>query len=219
MIQMTLIQTIAIWLLPVLFGITVHEVAHGWMASKLGDKTAKILGRLTLNPIKHIDLIGTVLLPLALLFFRSPFIFGWAKPVPISPKNFKHPRRDMVLVSLAGPLSNLLMAFIWAGVAKLGMILISSGLQWATPILLMGQAGILVNVILMVLNLIPIPPLDGGRVVSGLLPGRLAYHYDRIEPYGFIILIVLLFTNVLGLIITLPLNLILGFIFTIFGLK
>ncbi|MFH1334079.1 MAG: site-2 protease family protein, partial [Pseudomonadota bacterium] len=169
MMQFTMIQKVAIWILPLLFGITVHEVAHGWVASRLGDKTAQRLGRLTLNPIKHIDWLGTVLVPFVLLLI-SPVVFGWAKPVPVTQQNLRHPRRDMALVALAGPLSNLIMAFIWGFIMKIGTWLMPVTSQIGVPLALMGQAGIFVNVMLMVLNLIPIPPLDGGRVVSNLLP-------------------------------------------------
>lgn len=201
--QLDLIQKIAIWVLPVLFAITVHEVAHGWVANKLGDQTAKIMGRLTLNPMKHIDWIGTVAIPL-LLVYMGGFIFGWAKPVPISPRNFKHPRRDMALVAVAGPLSNLVMAILWALIAKLSLLLMIHVSPAARPLVLMGKAGIFINVILGVLNLIPIPPLDGGRVVSNLIPPKSAYYYDKIEPFGFIILLALLVTGALGFVLGPP---------------
>lgn len=200
-----LLQNIVIWALPVLFAITVHEVAHGWMASKLGDKTAFIMGRLTLNPLRHIDLVGTIVVPLLLLLFSSffggaPIIFGWAKPVPVSYANLNKPKRDMALVAAAGPLSNLLMAVIWALIAKLGILLSSTG-SLGLFVVLMGQAGIVINIVLMVLNLIPIPPLDGSRIVAGFLPRRLVQKYYRLEPYGFVILLVLLITRTLGSII------------------
>lgn len=214
--QLNIIQRIIVWAPPVLFAITVHEVAHGWMALKLGDKTALMLGRLTLNPIKHIDMIGTVLLPLLLMFF-SPIIFGWAKPVPVNPNNLKKPRRDMAFVAIAGPIANIIMAFIWAAIAKVGVVLMGHGLQFARPIVYMGQAGITINLILMVLNLIPIPPLDGSRVVAALLPPKLAYQYDRIAPYGFFILLLLLVTKALY-ILWVPITLLQQLILTIFGL-
>ncbi len=200
MMELSLFQKIIIWALPVLFAITVHEVAHGYVAEKLGDKTARILGRLTLNPLKHIDMIGTVLVPLVLLFLGG-FIFGWAKPVPINPRNFKNPRRDMALVSIAGPLSNFLMAIIWAVIMKFGLIMMGHGIKAGLPVMLMGQAGIMINLVLMFLNLIPIPPLDGSRVIAAMIPMKWLYYYDRIEPYGFVILILLIFTGVLGWII------------------
>ena len=191
------IQTLAIWAIPVLFAITVHEVAHGWIAWKRGDPTAMLMGRLTLNPIKHIDPFGTILLPGILLLFHSPFLFGYAKPVPVNFGGLKDPKRDMVLVAIAGPAANLLMAFLWTLVLWLGGHLPGALAYLAEPMQLMGKAGILINVILIIFNLIPIPPLDGGRVAVGLLPPSASIALSRIEPYGFIILIVLLFTGVL----------------------
>ncbi len=193
--ELTLVQKIAVWVLPVLFAITVHEVAHGWAAKRLGDPTADRLGRLTLNPIKHVDPMGTVVLPLLLLVLSSPFIFGWAKPVPVTWQNLRHPKRDMILVAAAGPGANLLMAAGWALVIKLAGLFPESV---ALPLIYMGSAGILINAVLMILNMLPIPPLDGGRVLSGLLPGPLAWQLNRVEPYGLIILIVLLATGLLG---------------------
>lgn len=200
--QFTLLQKIILYVIPILFAITIHETAHGWVASMLGDQTAKVLGRLTLNPIKHIDIIGTVLLP-AVLLFLGGFIFGWAKPVPITWQNLKHPRRDVALVALAGPASNLVMAVLWAGLAKLGSILIihSYWLPFAEPLYYMAIIGIFFNIVLMVLNLIPLPPLDGSRVIACMLKGKVASYYMRIEPYGFLILLALLALGVLNKII------------------
>ena len=191
------IQTLAIWAIPVLFAITVHEVAHGWVAWKRGDPTAMLMGRLTLNPIKHIDPFGTILLPGILLLLHSPFLFGYAKPVPVNFDGLKDPKRDMVLVAIAGPAANLLMAFFWTLVLWLGGHLPGALAYLDEPMQLMGKAGIMINVILIIFNLIPIPPLDGGRVAVGLLPSSASIALSRIEPYGFIILIVLLFTGVL----------------------
>ncbi len=191
------IRTLAIWAIPVLFAITVHEVAHGWVAWKRGDPTAMLMGRLTLNPIKHIDPFGTILLPGILLLFHSPFLFGYAKPVPVNFGGLKDPKRDMVLVAIAGPAVNLLMAFFWTLVLWLGGHLPGALTYIGEPMQLMGEAGIMINVILIIFNLIPIPPLDGGRVAVGLLPASASTALSRIEPYGFIILIVLLFTGVL----------------------
>ena len=184
-----IIQTIFIWALPVLLAITLHEAAHGWVANRLGDPTARQLGRITLNPLKHVDPMGTIVVPLALLFL-SGFVIGWAKPVPVDPRHFKQPLVDMALVAIAGPASNFIMACLWA----LLILAVPAGSIFVA----MGKAGILINVILMVLNLIPIPPLDGSRVLAGVLPQSLALQYMRIEPFGMMIILVLLFTGVLG---------------------
>ena len=197
MMELSLIQKIAVWSLPVLFAITVHEVAHGWVARRLGDPTAFMMGRLTLNPLKHIDLVGTVIVPLVLVLLGG-FIFGWAKPVPVTWQNLRKPKRDMALVALAGPAANLLMAIGWAIVAKIGYLIATDLPFAAEPMIYMGSAGILINIILMVLNLLPLPPLDGGRIMAGVLPGPLSYKFSQIEPYGFIILLGLLATGILG---------------------
>ena len=197
MMELSLVQKIAIWVLPVLFAITLHEVAHGWVAKQLGDPTASMLGRLTLNPLKHIDPIGTVLVPLVLLALGG-FIFGWAKPVPVTYQNLHHPKRDMALVALAGPMANLMRAIGWGIIAKIGYMIVMSFPFAGQPMIYMGGAGILINIILMVLNLLPLPPLDGGRVMTGILPGPLAYKFSRLEPYGFFILLGLLATGILG---------------------
>jgi Zn-dependent protease len=216
-IQFNLIQTILIYAIPLLFAITLHEVSHGYVAYKLGDPTAKMLGRLTLNPIKHIDLIGTIVVP-ALTVWLGGFIFGWAKPVPITWRNLKHARRDMALVALAGPLSNFLMALLWGAVTKAGMMLDAHQIIAGVVLVAMGKIGIYVNCILMILNLLPLQPLDGGRIASSLLPRKLSYYFDRLEPYGIIVLLILLATNVLGYIISPPLHLIAGLIQAMFGL-
>jgi len=194
--ELTIFEKVFVWTIPVLFAITVHEVAHGWVAGQLGDPTAKSAGRLTLNPIKHIDPLGTVILPLILLYV-SNFIFGWAKPVPVSWKNLNHPRRDMALVALAGPAANLLMMILWALLAKLVMLFPNDANWGIRLIATMCSAGIIINIVLMVLNLLPILPLDGGRVISALLPVSWARTYSHLEPYGLIILIILLVTEVL----------------------
>jgi Zn-dependent protease len=201
--EFTLIQKISVWIIPVLFAITLHEVAHGYVAKLLGDNTAKSLGRLSLNPLHHIDLVGTVLVP-GLLMAMGGFIFGWAKPVPVDFNKLRHPKRDMALVAVAGPGANLLMAIGWALIARLAQALPFEYV--AMPLGYMGLAGIGINVVLMALNLLPIPPLDGGRIAIGLLPNKWATQVARIEPYGFLILLVLiatgLLTNILGVPVT-----------------
>ncbi|MEJ2576823.1 MAG: site-2 protease family protein [Gammaproteobacteria bacterium] len=195
--HLTLVQKLAALLLPLIFAITVHEAAHGWVADRLGDHTARSLGRITLNPLKHIDWVGTVLLPMA-MFALTGFMFGWAKPVPVDPRNLHNPRRDMALVAVAGPGVNLLMALIWSVLVLVGQGLLASLPEVAVPLVFMGAAGVFINVILMALNLIPLPPLDGGRVVTGLLPLGYARAFAKIEPYGLPILIGLLVTGLLG---------------------
>lgn len=217
MTELTIVQKIAIWALPVLFAITLHEVAHGWVASLFGDQTARLSGRLTLNPLKHIDPIGTVVVPLLMLVF-SGFIFGWAKPVPVDSRNLRNPRRDMIFVSLAGPFSNLAMAVFWAAIAKIGTLLLASSAWVAIPLILMGKAGILINLVLGVLNCVPIPPLDGGRALLNLLPGRLSWQFSRIEPYSLLILVLLMVSGVLFYIIGPPILLLNYWIAVIFGL-
>lgn len=216
--DLTLIQKITIWAIPLIFAITLHEVAHGYVASLFGDQTARLSGRLSLNPIKHIDLTGTIIVPLLMLMV-SNFIFGWAKPVPVDARNLHHPRRDMALVALAGPLSNLLMAFAWGFIAKGGMLLEQSGNGWlGAPLNYMGVAGIMINVVLAVLNLIPLPPLDGGKVLSSLLPPRLAYKLTIIEPYSFLILVLLLMTGALSFVMAPFIFLFINIIGGLFGL-
>lgn len=195
--ELNLLQRVAVWAIPVLFAITVHETAHGWMALRFGDPTAKMLGRLTLNPIKHIDPIGTILVPGVLLMVGG-FLFGWAKPVPITQENLRRPKQDMAWVAAAGPLSNLLMALLWAMLIRLGLAMggFSDGL--ALFLIYAGVAGLFVNTILMLLNLLPLLPLDGGRVVDALLPPRLSWRYSKMEQWGLPILLLLLFTGVLG---------------------
>lgn len=220
MIELTLMQKIAIWTLPVLMAITLHEAAHGWVASKLGDKTALMLGRVTLNPLKHIDPIGTILVPIVLLLLGG-FVFGWAKAVPISPRNFQNPVRDMAWVAVAGPLSNLLMAIGWALIAKLGYMFSMDGhdsMGLGQFLIYSGLAGIAINLVLMVLNLIPIPPLDGSRVLTALLPNTLAYRFNQLEPYGLFILLGLLILGVLGPIISGPYQAIQGALLKMVGL-
>ena len=215
--DLTMVQKIVVWLLPVVFAITVHEVAHGWVAKKFGDNTADRQGRLTLNPLNHIDLVGTVLLPGILLLSGAGFIFGWARPVPVDPRNFKSPRKDMMYVAMAGPISNLLMALGWAIVARIGVSLADIR-EVALPLVYSGMAGISINLVLALINFLPIPPLDGSRIVAGLLPERMAWQYERIEPYGFYILLLLLVTGGLGLILGYPMMLMQALFFSLAGL-
>ncbi len=220
MIELSIMQKIAIWTIPVLLAITLHEAAHGWVASKLGDKTAEMLGRVTLNPLKHIDLVGTIIVPIALLVLGG-FVFGWAKAVPVNARNFKSPARDMAWVAVAGPLSNLVMAIGWAVVAKIGYDLSAGG---TSPdnigqfLAYSGMAGIAINLVLLVLNMIPIPPLDGSRVVSAFLPSGLSYTYNRLEPYGLFILLGMMFLGVLGPIISGPYQALQGYLLQLVGL-
>lgn len=216
--ELSLLQRIVVWILPVVFAITVHEVAHGWVAKKYGDNTADMQGRLTLNPIKHVDLVGTIIIPGLLLITGTGFIFGWAKPVPVDPRNFKNPRADMAIVALAGPVSNVLMAIAWALVARAGVTIGSSATQIAEPLIYTGIAGISINLVLALINLLPIPPLDGSRILSGLLPNYWAWQYNKLERFGFIILILLLSTNVLGTILAYPMFIAQQLFFAIAGL-
>lgn len=217
MSEFSLIEKIAIWALPVLFAVTLHEVAHGWVARALGDNTAAAAGRLSLNPIRHVDPVGTLLVP-GLLLVMGGFIFGWAKPVPVNFGRLNRPKRDMIAVAAAGPGANLLMALAWGLVFKLvaGGGQVSGGI--AEGVAYMALAGILINLILMVLNLLPVPPLDGSRVVAGLLPNDAARQYMKLEPYGLIILLVLLATGLLGFILGPPLGATKAFVLGLLGL-
>jgi Zn-dependent protease len=205
--DLTLIQKIAIYALPVIFAITVHEAAHGYAARYFGDMTAHLAGRISLNPVKHIDPFGTILVP-ALMMMMGGILFGWAKPVPVDFSRLRNPKRDMLWVAAAGPASNLVMAILWAIVLKFAVGLPPT---FSVPLEFMAQAGVMINVVLMVLNLLPLPPLDGGRIAVSLLPNNLAYQYSKVERYGFIILIVLLFTGILSKILQ-------PFIFAVIGL-
>jgi Zn-dependent protease len=180
-------QTLLIYIIPLLFAITLHEAAHGWIASKLGDHTARMMGRVTLDPTKHIDPIGTIAIPLVLLLSSSGFIFGWAKPVPINFNALRNGKNGMIWVALAGPGANIVMAVCW-----LFLMIIAINMNIAV-LIEMGRIGILVNCVLAVFNLLPIPPLDGSRVISALLPNRLAYQYNQLEQYGLYILLGLMF--------------------------
>jgi len=204
-----LVQTVAIYALPVLFAITLHEAAHGYVARHFGDMTAYEQGRISLNPARHIDLVGTIIVPIAILLATKlagsgGFLFGWAKPVPVNYSALKHPKRDMMWVAAAGPASNLAMALGWALLYKLGAAL-GPG-DYATPLKLMSVAGIEINMVLMLLNLLPILPLDGGRIVASLLPARMSWQYAKLEPWGLPILLLLMFSGYLGVILGPMLN-------------
>ena len=201
---MELITKIALYAPPVLLAITLHEVAHGWVARSLGDPTAAQLGRLSLNPIRHIDPVGTVLIPAILFILPGNFLFGWAKPVPVNMSLLHQPKRDMALVAAAGPASNFVMAFLWALLVKFGYSTDVGVLREVC--ITMGTVGILINLVLMVLNLIPVPPLDGGRVLAGVLPDDMSSAFAKIEPYGLFIIFGLLATGYLGQIITGPMQ-------------
>jgi len=216
MLTLNIAQKIAIWAIPVIFAITLHEVAHGLVAYRLGDPTAKMVGRLTLNPLRHVDPIGTIAVPLLMLVLPGGFLFGWAKPVPIGVRNLRNPHRDMALVGVAGPLANFLMAIFWALVVRLGSGLLTSAPQIGEPVALAGVAGVFINVILMVFNLLPLPPLDGGRVLSSLLPPHLSAKFDRIEPFGLLIIVALLLTGVLNVVLS-PVMLVCMHFFSLFA--
>jgi len=218
-VELNLVQVIAIYALPVIFAITLHEAAHGYVAKYFGDMTAYMEGRVSLNPLRHIDPFGTVALPLILLgltkLVGGGIIFGWAKPVPVNFANLRHPKRDMLWVAAAGPLSNFVMALIWALLVKIGLSLPEN--YFALPLALMGAAGVFFNIIIMVLNLVPLPPLDGGRILVSLLPRRVAWRVARIEPYGFLILILLLFTGVLGTMLWPAIGALMALVAALFG--
>jgi Zn-dependent protease len=196
------IRQIAVWALPVLFAVVLHEVAHGWVANRLGDPTAARLGRLTLNPISHVDPVGTILIPLFLVAVGAPFVFGYAKPVPVNFHNLRHPKRDMIWVAAAGPVTNIILA-----VASVYLFKALDGLEHllpsmlATPLAMMAEGSVKMNIMLAAFNLLPVPPLDGGRVLVGIAPQPLSSWVARIEPFGFIIVLVLLMTHTLDFIL------------------
>ncbi len=207
-------RQIIISAMPVLIAIVLHEVSHGYVAHALGDPTAKMMGRLTLNPLAHVDPFGTVIMPLMLLVFTNgQFVFGYAKPVPINPVNFRNPRRDMALSAAAGPVTNILLAVISLVTLKFLLMPVSAmvpesiGSSVMTPLMLILQASVVVNVVLASFNMIPIPPLDGGRVLIGLLPYRQAVSYSRIEPFGFLIVVFLIVTGIANIFVVPMVNL------------
>jgi len=210
--ELTVIQKIVVFALPVIFAITVHEAAHGYAAKYFGDMTAFNAGRISLNPLKHIDPFGTILLP-ALTIMLGGILFGWAKPVPVDFRRLRNPKKDMLWVAAAGPASNFVMAIFWALVMKFS---VSAPEAFVLPLALMAKAGVSINIVLMVLNLLPLPPLDGGRIAVSLLPLNLARPFAQIERYGFIILIVLLFTGVLSRVLDPLIGLVYSLISSIF---
>ena len=217
----SLISNLAIWALPVLLAITLHEAAHGYVARYFGDPTADRAGRITLNPLRHIDPVGTVLVPagilgLSVLFGGGGILFGWAKPVPVDFGRLRRPKADMLWVAAAGPGANLVMAIGWALLFKLAIS--SPQGAFTIPMMKMADPGMQINGVLMLLNLLPIPPLDGGRIAVSLLPGRLAWHFSRIEPFGFPILLLLLFSGLLGAILGPMLAMFRFFLALIFGI-
>lgn len=188
-----MIQTFAVYALPIVFAITLHEAAHAYAARYFGDNTAYALGRMSLNPVRHIDPIGTILLPIVLFFIGSPFLFGYAKPVPVEFGNLRRPKQQMAWVAAAGPAANLFMAFLWMLLA-IGMEATGTDEEFFRR---MAQAGVLTNLVILAFNLFPIPPLDGGRIVTSVLPHRLSYKFSQLEPYGFVIILALLFLQVI----------------------
>ncbi|HQT26098.1 MAG TPA: site-2 protease family protein [Burkholderiales bacterium] len=209
------IQAAAIYAIPIIFAITFHEAAHGYVAKHFGDMTAYMQGRVSLNPIHHIDPIGTIVIPLVSLALGG-FLFGWAKPVPINFGALRNPKKDMLWVAIAGPGSNFVMALFWGLMLKIATMM--PGNYFASPLSVMANMGVKINIVLMMLNLLPIPPLDGGRVMVSLLPARQAYRLAKIEPYGIIILVVLLFSGILGAIVGPLINIAINLILQLFGL-
>ena len=220
--ELTLIGKIAVFALPVIFAITLHEAAHGYVARHFGDMTAAAAGRITLNPLKHIDPVGTILVPLVILLTSKllgggAILFGWAKPVPVNFARLRRPKQDMLWVAAAGPGINLVMAVFWGLMIQLGHAL-GSGFA-NEPLMLMGAAGVFINVILMALNLLPLPPLDGGRIAVSLLPMRQAIQLSRLEPYGLFILLGLMFTGILGIVLWPLISLFIGLVALVTGIE
>jgi len=214
----SIIQTIALLAIPMVFAITLHEAAHGYAAKQFGDYTAYQAGRISLNPLNHVDLIGTILVPVGLLIMTAgQFVFGWAKPVPVNFSQLRNPKRDMLWVAAAGPSANLAMALAWGFILKVALVFPAN--YFSYPVQVMAQGGVLINLALMTLNLIPIPPLDGGRIAVSLLPNRLAYRFAMIEPYGLIIIVALLATRVLSGVIGPVVAVFRDLIYAVFGLS
>ena len=197
MYELSLIEKIVVAAVPIIFAITVHEVAHGWVAGKLGDPTAKLAGRLTLNPVKHIDPVGTIAVPLIMIAL-TPFAFGWAKPVPVNWRNLNHPRRDMALVAAAGPGANIVMLVLWTLLLSALFATGNDTSYLSTLLVEMAKVGVIINIVLIALNLLPLPPLDGSRIVTAFLSPAAAQKYNALERWGLPILVVLIFTGALG---------------------
>jgi Zn-dependent protease len=217
--ELSLIQKVAVFALPVLFAITLHEAAHGYVARFFGDMTAALQGRISVNPLKHIDPMGTIVVPLVILLTSKllgggAILFGWAKPVPVNFGKLRRPKQDMLWVAAAGPGINFLMALFWAVLIQIGYAM---GNAFSTPMILMGAAGVFINIILMTLNLLPLPPLDGGRIAVSLMPYQAAYRFSKIEPYGFFILLGLMFTGILGMVLWPLISLFIGLIALLTG--
>jgi len=214
----SIIQTIALYAIPIVLAITLHEAAHGYVAKHFGDYTAYQAGRISLNPLNHVDTVGTILVPVGLLIVTAgQFAFGWAKPVPVNFGQLREPKRDMLWVAAAGPGANLAMALAWGFILRLALLLPDT--YFSYPIQAMAQYGVRINLVLMVLNLIPIPPLDGGRIAVSLLPNKLAYRFAMIEPYGLIIVVALLATRVLSGVIGPVVAVCRDLIYAVFGLS
>ncbi len=213
---MSTLNQIVLYAIPILLAVSLHEAAHGWVAHLLGDPTAKRLGRLTANPLKHIDPIGTVAVPVLMLLLVG-FPFGWAKPVPVDVRNFTNPQKDMALVALAGPVANFLMAIFWVLILLLAYKGMAPG-ELSAALKLMGQVGVVINLVLMVLNLLPVPPLDGGRIVTGVMPFGVAALFARFEMFGMLLVILLLASGFLGKILMPAVQAIQHNLFAFFGL-
>lgn len=216
MYELSLAGKIIVAAVPIIFAITVHEVAHGWVASKLGDPTAKLAGRLTLNPVKHIDPLGTVVVPMIMILL-TPVAFGWAKPVPVNWRNLRQPRRDMALVAAAGPGANVLMLLLWILLLAVPFMMGGAVSYQGYLLLEMAKVGIIVNIVLIALNLLPLPPLDGSRIVTAFLPPEAARRYNLLERWGLPILVVLIFTGVLGKILHPMIDFMLGGVSLLLG--
>lgn len=207
MLELSTVQQVVVWILPVLFAITLHEAAHAWVAFRLGDTTAKLAGRVSFNPLRHIDPVGTVLVPiLVMVLSQFSFVFGWAKPVMINSSHFANPRRDTALAVAAGPMANLLMALLWTALMKLSLSLHPEISSISLFLFLSARAGILINLLLAIFNLLPIPPLDGSKIVAMMLPLKQALLYEKLEPYGFFILIAMMLSGILNWLISPPIN-------------